>query len=205
MTLGLYDFGDAGSEAKKWRQRHDARVRKLNAKKKREEIAANKKIVKAQDAIELKIRMIAYRLKRKERKRLGLSCKGLPPRINKSQIKDMTGMRFGRLTVVRMAPRSKSYGRNRACYVKCDCPRCGVHLVKASNLRQGILRSCGCLTIEVQRRRKGEKRAKPLSEKLMIEARNLRNSGNIKLARLLELSAPAVRICERKRMKRKKR
>lgn len=195
MTLGLYDFGEGGKAATEWKRKHNARLRKLE----RQKISQQKKKTKAEDEAELKIRLAAYRKKRKELRRLGLSCKGLPPRINKSQIIDIVGQRFGRLTVIRMAPRSESRGRNRCCYVKCDCPRRGIYKVAQTNLRQGLTHSCGCLTIEAQRARKGEKRGKPLSVKLLLEAKQQRAKGNVRVARLLEKSAPAVRINERKK------
>jgi hypothetical protein len=55
--------------------------------------------------------------------------------------KDLTGQRFGRLKVVSQLP-SGSRGEARW---KCDCD-CGNETpVRASNLMQGVTRSCGCL------------------------------------------------------------
>jgi hypothetical protein len=206
MDLGLYDFAlEGGGAATKWARQHESRKRAREAKKRRAAIAAARKLAKAEDAAELKKRRAKYFAMRKERKRLGLSCKGLPPRINKTQIIDLTGQRFGRLTVIRQAPTSKNRGKNRCCYVKCDCPRRGVYLVAQTNLRQGLAKSCGCLVIERLRARKGEKRSKPLSIRMLDEAARQRGGGNVRLARMLELAAPSVRISERKRQKRKAR
>lgn len=203
--LGLYDFGDGGSEAKAWKRRHEARVRKLQAKKVREQIKASRKKAQAEERADLKRRRAKWRqacivANAEGRKR------PYPPRVNKTQINDITGQRYGRLTVVRMAPCSKNRGRNRRCYVVCDCGS-GEHLVAATCLRQKKFRtrSCGCLRTEVLRSRKGERRAKPLSVKLLDAAGKLRQSGNVRIARLLELSAPAVRVSERRKARRKKR
>ena len=61
--------------------------------------------------------------------------------------KDMTGMVFGRLTVV------KDSGRRRRGYVLWDCEcSCGkVVTVSVGDLRSGNTRSCGCLHDEVSR------------------------------------------------------
>lgn len=64
---------------------------------------------------------------------------------------DMTGMRFGRLVVLRLAPRS---GPGPAKWV-CLCS-CGAETVVASTyLRTGHTKSCGCLSVDalVSRRR----------------------------------------------------
>ena len=56
-------------------------------------------------------------------------------------IKDLTGMTFGRLTVLRRVP-NKSYGASRfAC--KCACG--GAHEADGSVLSRGSVQSCGCL------------------------------------------------------------
>lgn len=198
MTLGLYDFGDGGREAKIWQRRHKARALRLRKKEER-----------ADEAADLKKRRAKWRQACAEAKRLGLK-RPRPPRHNLSQVVNITGQRFGRLTVIKQAPASKNRGRNRCCYVKCDCPRRGVYLVAQTTLRRNDgkgVRSCGCLVIEAQNRRKGikrPKRAKPLSVKLLIAAGELRQAGNKRLARLLELSAPAVRVSERRRARRQR-
>lgn len=62
---------------------------------------------------------------------------------------DLTGHRYGRLTVLRMAPRVKGRGVEWVC--KCDCGKETV--VKANSLRQGNTKSCGCLHREILIRR----------------------------------------------------
>lgn len=53
---------------------------------------------------------------------------------------DMTGRRFGRLVVVRKSPEPRKW------LCKCDCG--AEKLVAGSNLRNGSVRSCGCLAAE---------------------------------------------------------
>lgn len=64
-----------------------------------------------------------------------------------SQLVDLTGQRFGRLTVV---ARAKNNSRNQARWLcRCDC---GTEFVTASNsLRMGRTKSCGCLVKDALR------------------------------------------------------
>lgn len=56
---------------------------------------------------------------------------------------DMTGQRFGKWTVLRMAVRTASDGHRRtACVCRCDCGT--ERVVYAQSLRAGQTRSCGC-------------------------------------------------------------
>lgn len=61
-------------------------------------------------------------------------------------LKDHTGQRFGRLTVLSRANRP---GRPRWLCI-CDCGR--HHVTLGETLRQGRIRSCGCLRNELGRR-----------------------------------------------------
>lgn len=54
--------------------------------------------------------------------------------------KDMTGMVFGRLTVIERAPNSPK-GH---VYWRCLCSCGASHVAAGGNLRQGTIRSCGC-------------------------------------------------------------
>ena len=56
---------------------------------------------------------------------------------------DLTGKLFGRLTVVQ---RSQNVGECVAWLCKCKCGN--YHVVTGANLRQGNVKSCGCLRIE---------------------------------------------------------
>lgn len=62
---------------------------------------------------------------------------------------DLTGQRFGRLTVVHRAPDNR--GRTTWECI-CDCGKSSVRLTKV--LRQGFARSCGCLQDEARRKLK---------------------------------------------------
>ncbi len=67
---------------------------------------------------------------------------------------DLTGRTFGRLTIVREAPKvvfpSASYGR-RMWRCKCECGK--KVTVHDTNLRTGRTKSCGCLQRELVRKR----------------------------------------------------
>ena len=57
------------------------------------------------------------------------------------RVEDLTGRRFGKLTVTGFAPRIKG---KVAFECRCDCG--GTHIVIADYLRRGQVRSCGCLS-----------------------------------------------------------
>lgn len=57
---------------------------------------------------------------------------------------DLTGQRFGRLTVIER--RGSSKDGQKLYFCECDCG--GTKLVRSSDLRRGITRSCGCLQRE---------------------------------------------------------
>lgn len=59
-----------------------------------------------------------------------------------SRFKDMTGGRFGRLTVVEEAGRQK----NRQVLWRCECECRNIIVVQGSHLRAGHTKSCGCLS-----------------------------------------------------------
>lgn len=61
------------------------------------------------------------------------------------RIRDLTGQKFGRLTVVEQAGRTK-YG-NVLWKCKCDCG--SEHIVASAKLIQGKSRSCGCLAYDI--------------------------------------------------------
>lgn len=63
--------------------------------------------------------------------------------------RDLTGRRFGRLTVVREAP-EKSRADKTAWHCRCDC---GAEVdVMAGSLLRGLTKSCGCLNREKNRK-----------------------------------------------------
>jgi hypothetical protein len=60
---------------------------------------------------------------------------------------DLTGQRFGRLTVIGVAPASRGGRTQWTCL--CDCHR--EHVASTASLRGGDVRSCGCLRRDVSR------------------------------------------------------
>ena len=72
-----------------------------------------------------------------------------------SKIKDLTGLKFGRLTVI-----SKSDERGNKGQIKWDCVcECGnYHTVTGESLRSGKSKSCGCLKKEFIEKNKFKKR-----------------------------------------------
>lgn len=63
---------------------------------------------------------------------------------SRAQIKDMTGMKFGRLTVM-VFDHADSHGN---AYWKCECECGNTKLVQRWNLLSGNVQSCGCLNKE---------------------------------------------------------
>lgn len=192
---------DGGSSATQWQKRH-ARRKAAEARKKL------RAIVRAERNADFKKRMKRWRTKWQaeaaQRKTLGLpppSKKGKPRDIPKSNLIDMTGMRFGRLSVVRIAPTSRQGSqRCRVWWVKCDCGS-PERMVNGTTLRQGRSQSCGCLHRERLRAQRGVKRGKPLSVRMRVMAEKVRSRGEIKMARLLELGSRANVREERARQK----
>ena len=66
-----------------------------------------------------------------------------------NNFKDLTGVRFGRLTVERINGKT-NYGKL-AWLCKCDCGKEAV--IVGNNLRSGASRSCGCFQVEGSRQR----------------------------------------------------
>lgn len=219
MSLDLYDFGYGGGAASKWQRSHKANVRARAAKKARLAAREQKRLERKEALADLKKRKVRAAAKRKA-KIAAARAAGLPrPTFRgrkpydadkKPQWKDMTGQRFGRLTVLRIAPVSKALktSRIRLWWVKCDCGT-AERMVSGSCLRQGIVKSCGCLLREwgriIGKRATLGRRAPPLSVKMLAAAAELRSSGNVRIARLLEQAAPSVRRKERRKPRKQRR
>jgi hypothetical protein len=219
MNIGLFDFGDGGAQRTKWQRQHRAR-------KNREAALAARRALRASEKADLQKRLKAWKKKiakakregwvplshRRWRNGAGVIVKLGRPRMFKKPIwLDMTGMRFGRWTVMRLATKSRSERNSQRCrswVVKCSCGS-PERTVNGTSLRQGNSKSCGCLLREwattLGRAQAGKQKSHPLSVKLQLEAQAQRSTGNIRLARLLEQAAPAVRVRERKRRRRQKR
>lgn len=63
------------------------------------------------------------------------------------KFKDLTGQRFGRLTVIERAENNKS---GRVCW-KCLCDCGNKHIVSSNNLLRGEVKSCGCLRDDLKK------------------------------------------------------
>lgn len=63
-----------------------------------------------------------------------------------SRTVDISGKRFGRLTVVRLTDER----RNHHCVWECICDCGSMAMVSGSSLRSGVTKSCGCLSLEVK-------------------------------------------------------
>ena len=63
------------------------------------------------------------------------------------RFEDLTGQKFGRLTVIKRGPNTKS--RNAQWWCQCDCGNPELVLVTATHLKNGNTKSCGCLQREI--------------------------------------------------------
>ena len=68
----------------------------------------------------------------------------------RSRAIDISGQKFGRLTVVSKAPRGARKNRRAVWNCLCDCG--GEAVVGADALRSGHARSCGCLSVETAKK-----------------------------------------------------
>jgi len=66
---------------------------------------------------------------------------------SKKGLKDLTGQRFGRLTVVRRVVGED--GKNNCWECRCDCGN--ICICRQTNLRSGTTKSCGCLQEEIRK------------------------------------------------------
>lgn len=64
-------------------------------------------------------------------------------------LKDITGEKFGRWTVIERGPNSNGKSKFARWWCKCDCGNPELKLVPGARLRNGQSRSCGCLSREV--------------------------------------------------------
>jgi hypothetical protein len=138
---------EGGGSATAWQRKHIARKNREAALKARQDLRAEAKA-------DLRKRVSKWRARWKAQAAANKAA-GLPPptkhgrpRDVKKQWLDMTGWRFGRLTVIRVAPVSKNGGqRCRTWWCKCDCGS-PERRVSGTVLRQGHSLSCGCLVRE---------------------------------------------------------
>ena len=67
----------------------------------------------------------------------------------KYQQYDLTGMKFGRLTVIQLSHTDKTFGS----FWHCQCQCGNRHIVRQNSLVTGATRSCGCLNHDTEQRR----------------------------------------------------
>ena len=190
---------DGGSSATQWQKKHAARQRRKLQKQHRAEAKAEKAKLLREARADLKKRKARWwadwRKRAEAAKAAGLprpSRAGQPHElgINNPQVVDMTGMTFGRLTVVRSAPVSltgRTSQRCRVWVVKCSCGS-PERYVNGTSLRQGNSNSCGCLKRERIQQAGAKRRAarqkldlSPLSVRL-ADLRHRVNTGKVRLA-----------------------
>jgi len=75
------------------------------------------------------------------------SCGCLRHRVPKS-FKDITGNKYGRLTVLARAP--NKYKRRTSWFCKCDCGTEGIF--PGQSMKAGLIKSCGCIVDELRKR-----------------------------------------------------
>ena len=71
-----------------------------------------------------------------------------------NHIVDLTGQRFGRLTVVEIAYRKRDQQGDMRIFWSCKCDCGNTCIVSRNNLRKGSTKSCGCLREEVSHKGK---------------------------------------------------
>jgi hypothetical protein len=64
---------------------------------------------------------------------------------NGSRLEDITGFKFGRLTVL---SRSETKTKDKHARWNCECECGNIRIVIAKNLKRGLTKSCGCLNAE---------------------------------------------------------
>lgn len=104
---------------------------------------------------------------------------------------DMTGERYGRLTVIRLDGRDK----RGLCMWLCECDCGNTKVLNGSEIRRGNVRSCGCLNRELARERftkHGYSRTKIYSEwKKMIQRCKGNNAYNCR-----NYTQRGIKVCD---------
>jgi hypothetical protein len=177
---------EGGGSATAWQRKH-------NARKNREAAIKNRHALRAAEKDDLKKRLKKWRALTKKAKAEGwvplarrrwrngegkVVSLGRPRILKKPIWIDMTGWRFGRLTVMRICPTSQNHRaqRCRLWWVKCDCGSTEKR-VNGTSLRQGNCQSCGCYKRERTRAgvaKRVAKRNKLLASPMSIRCIELR-------------------------------
>lgn len=101
---------------------------------------------------------------------------------------DFTGQKFGRLTAIKKVDGDKRY-----CYWLCKCDCGNEKIVKISNLKNGIIKSCGCLLEEILQKDISNK----VKEKY-VENTNLNNISNTELRSDNKSGVTGVHWCNKR-------
>jgi hypothetical protein len=137
---------DGGAAAKSWQKQHAKRKATDKIKKQRRD--ARDARANRRDA-RLRRRKIRKKIERDDRRAFLKRRKAEGYKNPRLPYKDITGRKFGRLTVLRPGGRNPSGSKR--WWVRCDCGSPEKEIA-GTNLKQGILRSCGCLRGEGSRR-----------------------------------------------------
>ena len=96
------------------------------------------------------------------------------------KVVDLTGMKFGRLTVIGKAPGEYISGKTRRSVWECRCECGNTKTVIGANLRAGLTRSCGCLQREtVTKNREGRTAKETVMKQLDEMVDFMRENGSI--------------------------
>jgi hypothetical protein len=93
----------------------------------------------------------------------------------RSEILDLVGQKFGRLTVLEMCPREKGDSTKWVC--KCDCGK--TIEVEGSSLKRGNTQSCGCLSIDRNYELAEDLIGQRFGRLLVVELVRIRNKRNV--------------------------
>ena len=107
-------------------------------------------------------------------------------------LKDMTGLRFGRLSVIERSPANNKEGQAQWVCV-CDCGE--VRTVPGGNLRTGNTESCGCKWLEIIRLLPGEAALNSLYYHLQYRAENRGLDWNIAKEELRDITSRPCFYC----------
>ena len=162
---------DGGAAATKWKKRRAKRKKILlrnrrnrdahderHARWVREERRKSRvgKIESEQRSRKMRRRKLTAKIEKDDRRAFLKSRKAEGYRNPHLPYKDITGRRYGRLTVIK--PGGHNPSGSKRWWVKCDCGS-PMKEIAGTNLKQGILRSCGCLLGEQIRKAGDRKRA----------------------------------------------
>jgi len=110
-----------------------------------------------------------------------------------SKFVDLTGQKFGRLTVLKQ--NHKILSGNYAWLCRCDCNK--RIIVPNNNLKNGHTQSCGCICKEGIRLKHGHSRKGKVSKTYNIWSNMKRRCSNYKNKRYKDYGGRGIKVCER--------